>query len=85
MSLLTLSGKGSAVIWVFGRHVGVQTMTRLLLFILVLLVLSDRPQTLASPSEPAAFDGPAELPRTYVESSLRATPASWENSGSTRR
>jgi hypothetical protein len=63
------------VIWVFGRHVAVQTMTLLLLFILVLLVLPDRLNTLASPSEPTAFDGPAELPRTYVESSLRATPA----------
>jgi hypothetical protein len=34
---------------------------------------NDHKPAMAQP--PAAFDGPAELPRTYVDSSLRATPA----------
>ena len=33
-------------------------------------------QESATPASPSGnFDGPAELPRVYVESSLRATPA----------
>jgi hypothetical protein len=61
------------VISVFGRYAAVRAVT-LLLSILVLLVLPDRVHPLASSSEPGDFDGPAELPRTHVDSSLRATP-----------
>jgi hypothetical protein len=63
---------------VFRRYAATETTTLLLLSVLILLVLPDRVHTLASPPaspEPGDFDGPAELPRIYVESSLRATPA----------
>jgi len=64
---------------VFGRYAGTQTLTVPLLSILflVLFVLPDRVLTLASQASPGSgdFDGPAELPRTYVESSRSATPA----------
>src|ERR1700738_2402386 len=59
------------------RYAARKTVARWL-SILVLMVVSGRVQTLvSSQSSPQSekFDGPAELPRIYVDSSLTATPA----------
>jgi hypothetical protein len=50
------------------------TVTSRLLLIPILLTLHGAALSQTSPP-PGAFDGPAELPRVYVKSSLRETPA----------
>ena len=74
------SKKGSGLISVFTNRIAPPTPW-LVLLLCVLLSISfcriraqDPPQT-STTSQAGDFDGPAELPRTHVESSLRATPS----------
>src|SRR5271163_3930589 len=69
----------------FHRHGATPTLILLPLVSLVLSLHTGRIEALASrqasdirsstAAQPGRFDGPAELPRIYVDSSLRATPA----------
>jgi hypothetical protein len=56
------------------RNAVTPTVASLLLLIPILLTLQGAASSQTSP-RPGAFDGPAELPRVYVKSSLRETPA----------
>lgn len=56
------------------RNVVRATVARVFLSIPIFLMLAAPASPQISP-KPSQFDGPAELPRVYVESSLRATPA----------
>ena len=62
----------------FETDANTHTIVPVLFLVVVVLAIPGQLQTLTSPQaspDSANFDGPAELPRVYLESSLRATPA----------
>lgn len=74
-----MKNKGSALMKVFRRHRVAAIFGRVLLLGVLLLWAHPLPiRALGVPqsaSQRDGFDGPAELPRVYVASSLKATPA----------
>ena len=74
-----MKNKGSALMKVFRSHTVAATFCRVLMLSVLLLWARPLPiQALGAPqsaSQHDSFDGPAELPRVHVASSLKATPA----------
>jgi hypothetical protein len=74
-----MTNKGSGRMKVFRRHIVSPAFSRMLLSVLMLGASAFAIQAVipaqSSPAPPSGnFDGPAELPRVHVDSSLRATP-----------